>query len=78
MKRNDKGVIKWVSTRNLYRDDSWYKRKACLKAFGLVAFIGERQQKRRPKRKAAGGRKKASKTVSETNSDETNSETKEL
>ncbi len=39
MKPNEKGVIKWVSTRNLYRDDFWYKLKACLKAFGLVALI---------------------------------------
>jgi len=39
MKTDEKSVIKWVSTRNLYRDDFWYKLKACLKAFGIVALI---------------------------------------
>ena len=39
MERDEKGVIKWVSTRNLYRDDLWYKLRACLKAFGIVALI---------------------------------------
>ena len=32
-------MIKWVSTRSLYRDDFWYKLKACLKAFGVMALI---------------------------------------
>ena len=39
MKTGKQSVIKWVSTRNLYRDDFWYKIKACLKAFGIVALI---------------------------------------
>jgi hypothetical protein len=39
LKTDEKRVIKWVSTRNLYRDDFWYKLKACLKAFGIMALI---------------------------------------
>ena len=39
MKPNGKGVIKWVSTQNLYRDDFWYKLKACLKAWGVTALV---------------------------------------
>lgn len=39
MKTDEKSVIKWVSARNLYRDDFWYKLKACLKAFGVMALI---------------------------------------
>ena len=39
MKPNEKGVIKWVSTQNLYRDDLWYKLKACLKAWGVMALV---------------------------------------
>lgn len=39
MKTDEKRVIKWVSARNLYRDDFWYKLKACLKAFGVMALI---------------------------------------
>ena len=39
MKPNEKGVINWVSTQNLYRDDLWYKLKACLKAWGVTALV---------------------------------------
>ena len=39
MKTDEKRVIKWVSKRNLYRDDFWYKTKACLKAFGIMALV---------------------------------------
>ena len=39
MKPSSKDMIKWVSTRSLYRDDFWYKLKACLKAFGILALI---------------------------------------
>lgn len=39
MKPSSKDMIKWVSTQNLYRDDFWYKLKACLKAFGILALI---------------------------------------
>ena len=39
MKTDEKRVIKWVSKRNLYRDDFWYKTEACLKAFGIMALV---------------------------------------
>jgi len=40
MKPNEKGVIKWVSTQNLYRYDLlWYKLKACLKAWGVTTLV---------------------------------------
>lgn len=39
MKPSEKSVIKWVSTQNLYRDDLWYKLKACLKAWGVTALV---------------------------------------
>ncbi len=39
MKTDEKGVIKWISARNLYRDDFWYKLKACLKAWGVTALV---------------------------------------
>ena len=39
MKPDEKSVIRWISTRSLYRDDFWYNLKTCLKAFGIVALI---------------------------------------
>ena len=39
MKPSSKDMIKWVSTRSLYRDDFWYKLKACLKAWGVTALV---------------------------------------
>ncbi len=59
-KRGKVAIDTWNGAEEIYAPREVYAE--------VVAFIGERLQKKRPKRKAAGGTKKVSKTVSETNS----------